>query len=137
MANRRTQETWVYNQALSRALKIVKEKGVPALEAEVTARGIYDIPLNVSPDELTELTRLRMHDELMCVSTALATALTDGLSLPPSYITEFLIVFNDLVDVYRADPEALKKAMDALEMYPGFEKITQKYNEYKEMRKND
>lgn len=137
MANRRNQEAWIYNQALSRALKIVKEKGVPALEAEVKARGIYDIPLNVSPDELTELTRLHIHDELMCVSTALATGLTEGLKLPPSYITKFLIVFNELVDVYRADQEELKKAMDALSMYPGFEQITQKYNEYKETQKND
>lgn len=137
MANRRNQEAWIYNQALSRALKIAKEKGVPALEAEVRARGIYDIPLNVSPDELTELTRLRIHDELMCVSTALATALTDGLKLPPSYITDFLIVFNDLVDVYRADPDALKKAQDALSMYPGFDQITERYNKYKEDQKND
>lgn len=137
MASRRNGETWAYNQALSRALKIVKEQGIEALEKEVKMRGIYDIPLNVSPDELTELTRLHIHDELMCVSTALATALTDGMKLPPSYITKFLIIFNDLVDVYRADAEERQKAMDALGMYPEFDQINQKYNEYKESKKND
>lgn len=134
---RLTKEQSAYLMAMQRSLDIAKTKGIGELEKEVNYRCNNKLPLNVSPDELTELTRLRIHDELMCVSTALATGLTEGLKLPPSYITKFLIVFNELVDIYRADQEELKKAMDALSMYPGFEQITQKYNEYKETQKND
>lgn len=132
---RLTKEQSAYLMAMQRALDIVKSKGVEELEKEVNFRCNNRLPLNVSPDELTEIARLRVHDELMCVSTALATALTDGLKLAPSYITEFLIIFNQLVDVYRADPEALKKAMDALGRYPQFDEIQERYSKYKEDNK--
>lgn len=101
-------------EGMERALKIVKEHGVEALEKEVRYRSSNPLPCNVSPAELAAVARMRAKDELMFVATAMAVTLTEHIKMPPSIIMDYLQHFNDLVDVYRVDQERFQKDMAIL-----------------------
>lgn len=104
----------IYLMGMEHALKVAKEYGVDELEREVRYRSINPLPLNVSRLELTTLARLRASEELMFVAVSMSKTLIDHMKMPPSVIIDYLRYFNDMVDVYRMNPEQFKADQDKL-----------------------
>lgn len=89
-------------------LEAFGSEGRRALEREIKARtGGMKLPANIDLCMLTEMARKQVEPELQCVSVAMAWALEKGLKLPSTRIAKFLEVFNDKIDVYRAEPEQM------------------------------
>ena len=101
-----------YIEGMERALRIVKDKGVEELEKEVRYRSKTPLPLNVSPEELQELTRLyareTFREEFDHVGVANAMTMVDHMKFPPSMVVDFLEYSNLLIDEYRRDPDRFK-----------------------------
>jgi len=124
-----TKEQRLHLDGRAFAFRIVKSGGIEALEKEIARRGIEDMPLNVSQRELTQLARIRAKEELIVVATALAETVTQDMKLPPSVAMDFLKKFNQKVDVFRYDVDALRKAQDKLDSMYALNEMVKKFNE--------
>jgi len=124
-----SKEQQLHLDGMAFALRIAKAGGIEALEKEITYRGIKNIPLNVSQQELTAVARIRAKEELIIVATALAETVTQDMKLPPSVAIDFLRKFNQKVDAFRYDKEALEKSQDKLNSMYALNEIVKKFNE--------
>ena len=122
-------EQRLYLDGMAFAFKIAKSGGLEALEKEITFRGVNDIPLNVSSNELTLVARARAKEELMIVATAMADTMSLDMKLPPSVILDFLRKFNHKVDIFRYDKEALELAQEKLNSMYALNETIKKFNE--------
>lgn len=121
-------EQRLHLDGMSFALRVAKNGGVEELEREINYRGLHDAPLNISQAELTQVARIRAKEELMIVATALAETVTQDMKLPPSVAMEFLRKFNDKVDVFRYDQDALRKAQAKLDSMYALNEMVKKFN---------
>lgn len=124
-----SKEQRLHLEGMAFALKIVKKDGIDGLEKEIAFRGANAIPLNVSRYELTQVARLRAREELMIVATAMADTMSNEMKLPPSVILDFLRKFNQKVDVFRYDKEALEKAQTKLDSMYALNETIKRFNE--------
>lgn len=120
-------EMSAYLSGMAYACKIAKEKGVEGLEKEINFRGIADIPMNVSSDQLIALARARAHEELLFVAVASATTLTEYLKMTPSTTKGYLREFNNNVELYRRNPELFEEAQKKLDRNIGLNEACKSY----------
>ncbi len=125
----KSKEQRLYLDGMAFALRIAKSGGIETLEREISYRGIHDAPLNISQSELTAVARIRAKDELMIVATAMADTMSLDMKLPPSVILDFLRKFNQKVDIFRYDKEALEKAQEKLNSLYALNETIKKFNE--------
>lgn len=101
----KNKEMEFYVNGMQHAYNVLKQGGIEELQRELQYRASNPLPMNVSRQELTALARARAKEELMFVATSMATTLTKDIKLPPMMVKEFLVKFNDRIDVYRMDKE--------------------------------
>jgi hypothetical protein len=122
-------EQQLHLDGMAHAFRVAKNEGLEALEQEIKRRGIEELPLNVSNKELTAIARIRSKEELMIIATAMAETMCGDMKMPPSIISDYLRKFNQKVDLYRNDKEALKKAQARLDSLYAFNEAVKKFNE--------
>jgi len=140
MAIRLDRDAYLYGLIHARDILVnFKGNGMRALEQEIQARtGGMKLPANIDLAAVTELARQQIRPELQTISTAMAWALEKGLKLPASRIAIFLDVFNDKIDLYRANQE--QKELDARildQSWGGALAAGEKWFEMYEERKNN
>lgn len=131
-----SKEDQAYLNGMEFALKICKrfpERPMTALEQELMyRRGNHPVelqlPRNIDRQSLAGLAIIQ--PELEAISVALATAIVDVAKLTPTRQTEFLVAFNNGVDLYRHDEEAKQKAMAKLDASWGLQEVSKKYMSY-------
>ncbi len=65
----------------------------------------------------------------MVVATAMADTMSLDMKLPPSVILDFLRKFNQKVDIFRYDKEALERAQEKLNSLYALNETIKKFNE--------
>lgn len=124
-----SKEQQLHLDGMAHAFRIAKNEGIEALEKEIYLRGITELPLNVSQQELTAVARIRAKDELMIVATAMADTMANDMRLPPSVILDYLRKFNRKVDLYRYDKAAMEAAQERLDGAYALNETIKKFNE--------
>lgn len=122
-----------YLMGLEHALRLVQgakngAQGIEILKNEVKARtGGMSLPAGIDRCTVTELARAQIKPELEVLSVALAWALEKGLKLPPSRMASFLDSYNNRIDLYRYDKEALETDKRILDQSWGGADLAGKY----------
>ena len=113
MAIKLDKDAYLYGmQHAYQIMQQFKHEGMRALEQEIQLRtGGMKLPAAVDFCVVNQVARDMMRPELQTISVAMSWALEKGLKLPSSRIAIFLDIFNDKIDVYRANPE--QKELDA------------------------